>query len=85
LRHHPEFTRCRHHVVAATPTAEDLTVLYLPDEAQWRAACERAVTAGFTPVRSFNPYWDQRGRSFQDHDGYRVVLQNAAWHNEAPV
>lgn len=81
---HFEFTRCRHHAVAPTPTAEDLAVLYLPNEARWRAACECALAAGFTAVSSFNPYWDQRGRSFQDPDGYRVVLQNAAWHNRAP-
>jgi catechol 2,3-dioxygenase-like lactoylglutathione lyase family enzyme len=80
---HFEFTRCRHHTVAPTPTAEDLAVLYLPDEAQWQSACERALSAGFNSISSFNPYWEQRGRSFQDHDGYRVVLQNAAWHNQA--
>jgi hypothetical protein len=30
-------------------------------------------------VQSFNPYWDQHGKTFEDPDGYRVVLQNAAW------
>jgi len=25
------------------------------------------------------PYWDAHGRTFEDLDGYRVVLQNAAW------
>ena len=24
-------------------------------------------------------YWDRCGRTFEDLDGYRVVLQNAAW------
>ncbi len=28
---------------------------------------------------SYNPYWDPQGRTFEDIDGYRVVLQNAAW------
>jgi hypothetical protein len=32
-------------------------------------------------VRSFNPYWDARGRTYADHDGYRIVLQNAEWAN----
>ncbi len=27
-----------------------------------------------------NPYWDKLGRTFEDPDGYRVVLQNADWH-----
>lgn len=78
---HFEFTYAGRHPVKPTPTAEDLVVLYLPDEQGWRAACQRAEAAGFTPVASFNPYWEQRGRTFDDPDGYRVVLQNAAWHN----
>jgi hypothetical protein len=31
--------------------------------------------AGFEAVSSFNPYWNARGRSYQDPDGYRVVLE----------
>lgn len=34
---------------------------------------------GFPTVPSFNPYWDRQGVTFEDPDGYRVVLQNAAW------
>jgi catechol 2,3-dioxygenase-like lactoylglutathione lyase family enzyme len=79
--YHFEFTRCRDHPVAPAPTAEDLIVLYLPEPAEWLAACERMLAAGFTPVASFNPYWDDLGRSFADPDGYRVVVQRAAWRN----
>ncbi len=35
--------------------------------------------AGFRAVPSNNPYWDRQGRTFEDVDGYRVVLQNGAW------
>jgi hypothetical protein len=35
--------------------------------------------AGFQTVGSFNPYWNTRGRTYQDADGYRVVLQQAVW------
>lgn len=35
--------------------------------------------AGFIAVRSYNSYWDAAGRTFEDADGYRVVLQNADW------
>lgn len=34
---------------------------------------------GHAAVPSFNPYWDVRGNTFEDPDGYRVVLENAAW------
>lgn len=77
--HHLEFTRHREHVVTPTPTAEDLLVFYLPDQATWLEACVRFVTAGFREVAAFNPYWSARGRTFADPDGYRVVLQRDAW------
>jgi len=32
-------------------------------------------------VESFNPYWDVHGHTFQDLDGYRVVIQNDEWSN----
>lgn len=61
--------------VAPSPTDEDLVVLYFPEAAGWQAACDRMQNAGFRPVKSFNPYRDVRGRTFQDPDGYRVVIQ----------
>jgi len=30
-------------------------------------------------VKAFNPYWDKNGKTFEDPDGYRVVLQRASW------
>jgi catechol 2,3-dioxygenase-like lactoylglutathione lyase family enzyme len=79
LHYHFEFTYCRAHPVVPTPTEEDLLVFYLPDSVQWRQACASMVQAGFVEVSSFNPYWEQRGRTFEDHDRYRVVLQQARW------
>ena len=77
--YHLEFTQSRRHPVAPHPTPEDLLVFYYPDESEWRAACERMDAAGFEPVSSFNPFWDLHGRTYQDSDGYRVVLQQTAW------
>jgi len=34
---------------------------------------------GYEPIKSYNPYWEERGVTFEDPDGYRIVLQNAAW------
>jgi catechol 2,3-dioxygenase-like lactoylglutathione lyase family enzyme len=77
--HHFEFTRCRTHVVAPTPTVEDLLVFHVPAADEWEAACERMLGAGFRRVAAFNPYWDVRGLTFADDDGYRVVLERAEW------
>ena len=74
---HFEFTQCTAHPLAPSPTAEDLVVLYVPGAAEWRGTCKTMLAAGFRQVASFNPYWDRRGRTFEDADGYRVVLQNA--------
>lgn len=34
---------------------------------------------------SFNPYWDASGQTFEDADGYRIVLQNAKRRERASV
>lgn len=76
---HFEFTIARAHPMQPTPTAEDLVVFYIPDRVAWEAACARMTSARFVLVTSFNPYWDVHGRTFQDPDGYRIVLQNSEW------
>jgi len=75
--HHFEFTSRRAHPVAPTPTAEDLLVFYVPEAQAWQEGCAAMLAAGFRRVPSLNPYWDLRGWTFEDGDGYRVVLQNA--------
>jgi catechol 2,3-dioxygenase-like lactoylglutathione lyase family enzyme len=77
--YHLEFTRKRGHAAGRAPTEDHLLVFYLPDEGEWRAAITRLEQAGHHPVKAFNPYWDRHGKTFEDPDGYRVVLQNAAW------
>jgi catechol 2,3-dioxygenase-like lactoylglutathione lyase family enzyme len=77
--YHLEFTHHRGHVVPDAPTQDNLLILYLPDHAAWLEATQRMKQQGYEPVKSYNPYWDVRGKTFQDHDGYRVVLQNAEW------
>jgi hypothetical protein len=76
---HFEFTYCRHHPIAPASTPEDLLVFYVPDQTSWQERCTAMRDAGFTEVPSFNPYWARLGRTFQDHDGYRVVIQRAEW------
>ena len=87
MHYHFEFTRCRFHPLAPVSTQEDLMVFYVPDLGQWLQQCEQMLAAGFKPASAFNPYWNVRGRSFEDLDGYRIVLQNAAWSNaeESPA
>ena len=77
--YHFEFTKAHGHVAGRAPTPDHLIVFYLPDEPAWRAAADRMKAAGYPPVSALNPYWNRRGVTFEDPDGYRIVLQNAAW------
>lgn len=77
--YHFEFTRAHGHAAGRAPTPDNLLVFYLPDADDWNAAVRRMQDAGFDPVPSFNPYWDRDGMTFEDPDGYRIVLQKAAW------
>jgi catechol 2,3-dioxygenase-like lactoylglutathione lyase family enzyme len=77
--YHLEFTRKHGHRVGKAPTEDNLLVIYLPNKQEWERAVDRLVQCGHQPVKSFNPYWDLRGKTFEDPDSYRVVLQNADW------
>jgi YycE-like N-terminal domain/YycE-like C-terminal domain len=77
--YHLEFTCQLDTEVGKAPSADNLLVFYLADEHEWQDACNRMENAGFKDVQAGNPYWDAEGRSFEDVDGYRVVIQNRAW------
>jgi len=77
--YHLEFTRAADRRASKAPDEEDLLVFYLPEKSAWERAVARLAALGHEPVRSSNPYWDRQGRTFQDPDGHRVVLQRARW------
>lgn len=79
LAYHLEFTHQSNHSVAKAPSKENLLVFYLPDQEMWVQALNRMMRLGYEPVESYNPYWDVQGKTFEDIDGYRVVLQGTAW------
>lgn len=77
--YHFEFTRHPDHTAGRAPTKEHLAVLYFPVDEEWRSSISRMQRAGFDPVQGLNPYWDLDGCTFEDPDGYRIVLQNGEW------
>jgi len=76
---HLEFTHRRDHPIAARPNLDDLLVLYVASAPEWRTMWTNMIAAGFRRVPSFNPYWESHGCTFEDLDGYRVVLWNEEW------
>lgn len=76
---HLEFTHQHGVTVGGPPSKEHLLVFYVPEKAEWEAVVRRAEEAGGVRVRSENPYWDVRGVTFEDPEGYRFVVQNEGW------
>jgi catechol 2,3-dioxygenase-like lactoylglutathione lyase family enzyme len=66
---------------APTPHPESLLVLYVGDEAGARAIAARIGTEPVTPA---NPYWAAHGLTFEDPDGFRVVLVPERWSGPTP-
>lgn len=77
--YHLEFTHHKETSVGQAPTKDNLLVFYFSDVLAWDACCQQMKKAGFLEVKSYNDYWDVVGKTFEDIDGYRVVLQNREW------
>ena len=82
MAYHLEFTSKHDHRAPKCPSEDNLIVFYIPDTDSWERQCAGMINAGFLEVASFNPYWDISGKTFQDIDGYRVILQNSRWEPE---
>jgi len=67
---HLEFTSGGRHA-APEPHPESLLVLYVGDEQTLQAIAARL---GTDPVEPANPYWAEHGVTYEDPDGFRVVL-----------
>jgi catechol 2,3-dioxygenase-like lactoylglutathione lyase family enzyme len=61
---------------APRPHPESLLVLYLGDETAVQAVADRLGTDAVAPA---NPYWAEHGKTFEDPDGFRVVLVPEPW------
>jgi ribosomal protein S18 acetylase RimI-like enzyme len=61
---------------APEPHPESLLVLYVGDASTMR---DIAVRLGTGPVPSSNPYWARHALTFEDPDGFRVVIVPGSW------
>lgn len=81
--YHLEFTQEAGKLAPRSHSTESLLVFYYSDLNEWNSAKGRMIQAGFKLVESNNPYWDQCGSTFEDLEGYRVVLCNREWQTSA--
>ena len=77
--YHLEFTQNSQHPVGRAPSKDHLLVIYVSDKRRWTEIIGKIKDSGAKEVQSFNPYWDRHGRTFEDPDGYRIVIQHGSW------
>jgi len=74
--YHLEFTQHTAQSPCPAPSKDNLLVLYMPSREAIDRLVSRLAALGRTAVSSENPYWERRGVSFEDPDGWRVILMN---------
>ena len=76
--YHLEFTTHTTEKAGRAPSKEHLLVFYLHDPIEYQAAIKRMRKSTFIEVASFNPYWEGGAKTFEDLDGYRVVINSGS-------
>ena len=74
--YHLEFTQHIHGSPCPAPTKDNLLVLYMPNLESIHRIVERLKRMGFSQVQPENPYWEEKGITIEDPDGWRLVLMN---------
>jgi catechol 2,3-dioxygenase-like lactoylglutathione lyase family enzyme len=75
-RVHVEFTHAKGGSPCPAPTRDNLLVIYMPDMQMYRDALKHMRDQGHASVEPENPYWKDKSETFEDPDGWRVVLYN---------
>ncbi len=73
---HLEFTQHKNGSPCPAPTKDNLLVLYFDSRENYHEAVERMKKAGAKEVVPENPYWLDKSTSFEDPDGWGVILFN---------
>jgi catechol 2,3-dioxygenase-like lactoylglutathione lyase family enzyme len=60
------------------PGRDNLLVFYIPERAVVERIVARLAALGYASVAPENPYWNERGVTIEDPDGWRVVLMNTS-------
>jgi catechol 2,3-dioxygenase-like lactoylglutathione lyase family enzyme len=71
---HLEFTHAVGGSPCPAPTKDNLLVFYFAEDNVYAAAVQRMKDHGYEPVEAENPYWKGKSYTFEDPDGWRVVI-----------
>jgi catechol 2,3-dioxygenase-like lactoylglutathione lyase family enzyme len=72
--YHLEFTSHEKGSPCPAPTRDNLLVFYLENATAVERIRTRMEAQGHVPVEPENPYWVGRSVTFEDPDGWRVVV-----------
>ncbi len=56
------------------PDDDDLLVFYAETVAEFNIIKEKFIAEKIKPVTPKNPYWKKNGITFEDPEGYRIVI-----------
>jgi catechol 2,3-dioxygenase-like lactoylglutathione lyase family enzyme len=76
--YHLEFTTHRNGSNGTSPSRDHLLVFCVPDAGQLACAGQRLEALGHRSVTPENPYWIDKSVTFEDPDGWRIVLCQTA-------
>jgi len=76
--YHLEFTSHRNGSPCPAPTPDNLLVLYIPEKAAITKMENQLKSLGYLAIEPENPYWKMHGLTFEDPDGWRVVLMHTS-------
>jgi uncharacterized glyoxalase superfamily protein PhnB len=71
---HLEFTQHSGGSPCPAPSLDNLLVLYITDPDAYDRLNKRMQQMGHAPVEPENSYWLERSFTYQDPDGWRVVI-----------
>src|ERR1700678_3252337 len=75
---HLEFTHADAGSPCPAPSKDNLLVFYLPNAERYFSVLQRMTHYGHSPAEPENPYWKAKSKTFEDPDGWRVVLYNGS-------
>ncbi|RYZ56301.1 MAG: hypothetical protein EOP07_12735 [Proteobacteria bacterium] len=78
-RFHLEFTYRHGESAPRSNSKDNLLVFYVPNPLEWEKTVRRMSDAGFIQKDAINPYWNENGITFEDLEGYRIVISKESW------
>ncbi|MEO4054582.1 VOC family protein [Solibacillus sp. CAU 1738] len=74
--YHLEFTQHTEGSPCPSPTKDNLLVLYIPNIKTIQRIAKRLKRMGYPEIEPENLYWEEKGITIADPDGWRLVLMN---------